>query len=61
MDFPVSYMGERSAGLEIMGLSFGYPGRDILFNKFSCNIPGGKITAVFGESGCEKVRLEGLL
>lgn len=61
MDFPVSYMGERSAGLEISGLSFGYPGRDILFNKFSCNIPGGKITAVFGESGCGKSTLGRLI
>jgi ATP-binding cassette subfamily B protein len=40
--------------IEVKELSFGYPGRDILFRGLSFSIEKGKIVLLTGESGCGK-------
>jgi ABC-type bacteriocin/lantibiotic exporter with double-glycine peptidase domain len=52
---------ERAGNIELSNLNFRYPGREKLFNEFSCVIPGGCITAIAGESGCGKSTLGSLL
>jgi ATP-binding cassette subfamily C protein len=42
-------------------LSFHYPGRTDLLNEFSLTIPGGKVVALIGKSGCGKSSLAKLL
>ena len=42
-------------------LSFEYPGRTDLLENFSIQIPGGKITALMGQSGCGKSTVAKLL
>lgn len=43
------------------GVNFHYPGRVKLLDDFSVTIPGGKVTAIIGHSGCGKSSLAKLL
>ena len=43
--------------IEISGLVFKYPGREMLFNGFGMTIPEGKITRINGDSGTGKSTL----
>jgi ATP-binding cassette subfamily C protein len=42
-------------------INFNYPGRVKLLDEFSVTIPGGKVTAIIGHSGCGKSSLAKLL
>lgn len=42
-------------------LSFGYPGKDLLFKDFNLLIRSGEKIGIVGESGCGKSTLVGLL
>jgi ATP-binding cassette, subfamily C, bacterial len=42
-------------------INFHYPGRVKLLDDFSVTIPGGKVTAIIGQSGCGKSSLAKLL
>jgi ATP-binding cassette, subfamily C, bacterial len=49
------------ADINCHSVNFGYPGRVRLLDDFSVTIPGGKITAIIGHSGCGKSSLAKLL
>jgi ATP-binding cassette, subfamily C, bacterial len=46
-----------NADITCRAVSFSYPGRVKLLDDFSVTIPGGKITAIIGHSGCGKSSL----
>jgi ATP-binding cassette, subfamily C, bacterial len=50
-----------SNDLVCSNLTFHYPGRSDLLNDFSLIIPGGKVTALIGKSGCGKSSLSKLI
>ncbi|MBO4691261.1 MAG: peptidase domain-containing ABC transporter [Bacteroidales bacterium] len=47
-------------GLELQNVSFRYPGRETLIENFSCSLPNGSITAIYGASGSGKSTLVSL-
>ncbi|MCF0167341.1 MAG: peptidase domain-containing ABC transporter, partial [Bacteroidales bacterium] len=47
--------------IKFENVDFSYPGGLPVMENFSCVIPGGKITAIVGESGCGKSSLAALL
>ncbi|MBR4806136.1 MAG: ATP-binding cassette domain-containing protein, partial [Bacteroidales bacterium] len=53
--------GSNQRGLELKNISFRYPGRETLIENFSCTLPNGSITAIYGASGCGKSTLVSLL
>ncbi|MEN6618953.1 MAG: peptidase domain-containing ABC transporter [Rikenellaceae bacterium] len=52
---------ESSVSLKIENLSFCYPGREPLFNKFNMELVSGEITALTGESGSGKSTIASLI
>lgn len=48
-------------GLEVRGLTFGYPGKRLLFDNAEMSIPAGKTVALIGASGAGKTTLLDLL
>ena len=45
---------DDDADIICQNISFSYPGRGDLLKEISVKIPGGKVTAIIGESGCGK-------
>ena len=52
---------EASSPLSFESLTFGYPGRDVLFNELSLDFEPGKTTGVVGSTGAGKTTLIRLL
>lgn len=52
---------QMQKSLELKNISFRYPGRESLIENFSCILPAGSITAIYGASGCGKSTLVSLL
>lgn len=52
---------KSGAVVQLKELSFGYPGREMLFEKLSFNLNRGEIVALVGASGCGKSTLVSLI
>lgn len=52
---------ERTSSLKLDEISFGYPGRNLLFDKLSLTFEHGKTTGVVGSTGAGKTSLVRLL
>jgi ABC-type bacteriocin/lantibiotic exporter with double-glycine peptidase domain len=52
---------DKAEDICIEGLCFSYPGRPVLFEGLSIEIPAGSVTAVTGDSGCGKSTLAALI
>jgi len=61
IDFLKKYSTSKAEEIELSGIKFRYPGRENVFDNFSCRIPAGSITAITGENGCGKSTLGALL
>lgn len=53
--------GERTSSLKLDEVSFGYPGRNLLFDRLSLTFEHGKTTGVVGSTGAGKTSLVRLL
>lgn len=60
--YGVQGMVERATGaISLHGVSFAYPGREVVFDKVDLDIPAGQIVALVGENGAGKTTLVNLL